>query len=100
MCVAVETARALVRASCARACTMSAAGAGHLHVRTPCIDSVALSQKTGCRVHLKLENTQPSGSFKIRGIGKGGYRKVYSGISFKVTNKQVTRGEQMRLFAF
>ena len=41
-----------------------------LHVRTPCIGSVALSQKTGCRVYLKLENTQPSGSFKIRGIGK------------------------------
>ena len=41
-----------------------------LHVRTPCIGSVSLSQKTKCRVLLKLENTQPSGSFKIRGIGE------------------------------
>jgi len=57
----------ILREHLSRACAMSAE---HLHVRTPCIESVALSQKTGCRVRLKLENTQPSGSFKIRGIGR------------------------------
>jgi len=41
-----------------------------LHIQTPCIGSVALSQASQCKVFLKLENTQPSGSFKIRGIGR------------------------------
>jgi len=41
----------------------------HLHIKTPLIESSPLSKKTGCQVLLKLENTQPSGSFKIRGIG-------------------------------
>ena len=36
---------------------------------TPLIESVALSIAARCRVHLKLENLQPSGSFKSRGIG-------------------------------
>ncbi|KAH7053172.1 tryptophan synthase beta subunit-like PLP-dependent enzyme [Macrophomina phaseolina] len=36
---------------------------------TPLIESVALSKAAGCRVFLKLENLQPSGSFKSRGIG-------------------------------
>ncbi|MCX7600479.1 MAG: threonine/serine dehydratase [Meiothermus sp.] len=38
------------------------------HLReTPLDDSVALSQITGARVWLKLENLQPTGSFKVRG---------------------------------
>ena len=41
----------------------------HLHVLTPLIESIPMSSKSGLRVFLKLENTQPSGSFKIRGIG-------------------------------
>ncbi|OJD31674.1 serine family amino acid catabolism-related protein [Diplodia corticola] len=36
---------------------------------TPLVESVALSNAAGCRVFLKLENLQPSGSFKSRGIG-------------------------------
>ncbi|PHH68473.1 hypothetical protein CDD82_535 [Ophiocordyceps australis] len=38
-------------------------------VKTPCIYSSALSRAAGCNVHLKLDNLQPSGSFKSRGIG-------------------------------
>eukprot|EP00039_Didymoeca_costata_P030278 m.28745 g.28745 ORF g.28745 m.28745 type:complete len:312 (-) comp8030_c0_seq1:1960-2895(-) len=41
-----------------------------LHVRTPLIKSIPLSAKYGASVFLKLDNLQPSGSFKIRGIGK------------------------------
>ncbi|WP_406625325.1 pyridoxal-phosphate dependent enzyme [Acidovorax sp. SDU_ACID1] len=40
-----------------------------LHIATPCIESHPLSQAAGRRVWLKLENLQPPGSFKIRGIG-------------------------------
>ncbi|KAI5358367.1 putative serine/threonine dehydratase, pyridoxal-phosphate-binding protein [Septoria linicola] len=36
---------------------------------TPLIESAKLSQAAGCRVFLKLEHLQPSGSFKIRGLG-------------------------------
>lgn len=38
-------------------------------VQTPLRESHALSAAAGCRVFLKLENLQPSGSFKSRGIG-------------------------------
>lgn len=41
-----------------------------LHVHTPLIESLALSQRWGKQVFLKLENCQPTGSFKIRGIGR------------------------------
>lgn len=37
--------------------------------RTPLIHSSTLSKSAGCQVYLKLENLQPSGSFKSRGIG-------------------------------
>ena len=40
-----------------------------LHIETPLIESRALSALLGRPVWLKLENTQPSGSFKLRGIG-------------------------------
>ncbi|KAF2717805.1 tryptophan synthase beta subunit-like PLP-dependent enzyme [Polychaeton citri CBS 116435] len=36
---------------------------------TPLIESTKLSEAAGCRILLKLENLQPSGSFKSRGIG-------------------------------
>ncbi|KAH7092368.1 tryptophan synthase beta subunit-like PLP-dependent enzyme [Paraphoma chrysanthemicola] len=36
---------------------------------TPLIHSRILSQHAGCQIYLKLENLQPSGSFKSRGIG-------------------------------
>jgi len=40
-----------------------------LHIRTPLIESLPLSEKWGKQVFLKMENMQPTGSFKIRGIG-------------------------------
>lgn len=41
----------------------------HLHARTPLIESVVLKEIYGQKVYLKLDNAQPSGSFKIRGMG-------------------------------
>ncbi|KAJ9143836.1 Tryptophan synthase beta subunit-like PLP-dependent enzyme [Pleurostoma richardsiae] len=38
-------------------------------IATPCIHSAPLSRAAGCNIFLKLENLQPSGSFKSRGIG-------------------------------
>ena len=38
-----------------------------LHVQTPLIFSAPLSKVANRPVFLKLENTQPSGSFKLRG---------------------------------
>lgn len=37
--------------------------------QTPLIESTKLSKEAGCRIFLKLENLQPSGSFKSRGLG-------------------------------
>ncbi|XP_063000427.1 serine dehydratase-like [Elgaria multicarinata webbii] len=39
------------------------------HVVTPVLESVALSQAAGTKVYMKMENVQPTGSFKIRGVG-------------------------------
>ncbi|KAK6612346.1 pyridoxal-phosphate dependent enzyme [Botrytis cinerea] len=47
-------------------------GEGHISkpwIKTPLVRSAALSRHAGCNVWLKLENLQPSGSFKSRGIG-------------------------------
>lgn len=41
-----------------------------LHIKTPLIYSKHLELLTGKYVHLKLEALQPSGSFKLRGIGR------------------------------
>lgn len=41
----------------------------NLHINTPLIESRALSLITGSQVWLKLDALQPTGSFKIRGIG-------------------------------
>ncbi|NIF18797.1 pyridoxal-phosphate dependent enzyme [Pantoea sp. Cy-639] len=40
-----------------------------LHIHTPLIESRPLSLSTGRTVWLKLEALQPSGSFKLRGVG-------------------------------
>lgn len=37
--------------------------------RTPLIHSTKLSKEAHCQIYLKLENLQPSGSFKSRGVG-------------------------------
>ncbi len=41
----------------------------NIHVQTPLIETLSLGRDLASRVWLKLENTQPSGSFKARGIG-------------------------------
>ena len=38
-------------------------------ISTPLKESLSVSRAAGCKVYLKLENLQPSGSFKSRGIG-------------------------------
>lgn len=43
--------------------------AKHFHLNTPLLESVSMSKRVGTTVYLKMENSQPSGSFKIRGIG-------------------------------
>lgn len=40
-----------------------------LHVKTPLLESLELSEIQGSRVFLKMDALQPSGSFKNRGIG-------------------------------
>jgi L-serine/L-threonine ammonia-lyase len=40
-----------------------------LHIETPLVESVPLCRKVEGRVWLKMESMQPSGSFKLRGIG-------------------------------
>lgn len=40
-----------------------------LHIHTPIWESPALSERAGAPVLLKMEALQPSGSFKIRGMG-------------------------------
>lgn len=39
------------------------------HVVSPVLESLPLSKAAGTKVFMKMENVQPSGSFKIRGIG-------------------------------
>uniref|UniRef100_A0A3Q0T3P2 L-serine ammonia-lyase n=1 Tax=Amphilophus citrinellus TaxID=61819 RepID=A0A3Q0T3P2_AMPCI len=39
------------------------------HLNTPLLESVSMSKRVGTAVYLKMENAQPTGSFKIRGIG-------------------------------
>ena len=41
----------------------------NLYLQTPLLQSTCLSNRYGYNVYLKLENVQPAGSFKIRGIG-------------------------------
>jgi len=40
-----------------------------LHIETPLVESLRLSRRAKGRVWLKMESLQPSGSFKLRGIG-------------------------------
>lgn len=39
------------------------------HIISPVLESLPLSKAAGTKVYMKLENIQPTGSFKIRGIG-------------------------------
>lgn len=49
------------------------------HINTPLLESVSMSKRAGTTVLLKMENSQPSGSFKIRGIGHLCQKVVQSG---------------------
>lgn len=40
-----------------------------MHITTPLLYSLPLSQLTNANIYLKMDNMQPVGSFKIRGIG-------------------------------
>ncbi len=51
----------------------------HLHIETPVIESIPLTRHVGQRVCLKMEALQPTGSFKIRGIGFACQRHLESG---------------------
>ena len=46
----------------------TSSGSGKLYIRTPLVESICGSH--AFKVYLKLENTQPSGSFKTRGISE------------------------------
>ncbi len=41
-----------------------------LHLQTPLFESKQLSKLSGKKILLKMECFQPTGSFKIRGIGQ------------------------------
>ncbi|KAL2099265.1 hypothetical protein ACEWY4_005745 [Coilia grayii] len=49
------------------------------HINTPLLESIGMSKRTGTTVLLKMESSQPSGSFKIRGIGHLCQKVVQSG---------------------
>ena len=42
---------------------------GPLHVSTPLIYSQPLSERNERKTYIKMDNCQPSGSFKLRGLG-------------------------------
>ena len=50
-----------------------------LHIQTPLLESLPLSRRSGSRVWLKIDAMQPSGSFKLRGIGRACSHYVRSG---------------------
>jgi len=57
-----------------------------LHIRTPLIESRTISKAVGAQVFLKLENTQPTGTFKIRGIGNLCQHAVKEGLKHFVSS--------------
>ena len=57
-----------------------------LHINTPLMQSVALSQYINGNVWLKIEAMQPSGSFKTRGIGLACREYIANGAERLVTS--------------
>ncbi len=51
-----------------------------LHIQTPLLESLALSRIAGTGVWLKMEALQPSGSFKLRGVGRACSHHVRRGV--------------------
>ena len=60
-----------------------------LHEKTPIIKSAKLSKLAGREVLLKLDNLQPPGSFKIRGIGNLVQKGVSSGAKLGYLKKRI-----------
>lgn len=50
-----------------------------LHIETPLVESHAVACRAGQRVSLKMDALQPSGSFKLRGIGHACATRVAAG---------------------
>jgi L-serine/L-threonine ammonia-lyase len=57
-----------------------------VHVATPTVRSTPLSAAAGADVWLKLENVQPSGSFKLRGMGLAAARAAARGATGLVSS--------------
>jgi L-serine/L-threonine ammonia-lyase len=55
-----------------------------LHITTPLLTHRPLSARLGKQVSLKMESLQPSGSFKLRGIGRMCQRAAARGVSHLV----------------
>lgn len=55
-----------------------------LHISTPLLEHRSLSARLGKQVWLKMESSQPSGSFKLRGIGLMCQRAVAQGATHLV----------------
>ena len=51
----------------------------HLHIETPLFESRPLTLRSGKEIWLKFESMQPTGSFKIRGIGQACQEYVRQG---------------------
>jgi L-serine/L-threonine ammonia-lyase len=57
-----------------------------LHISTPLVESPPIGRLAGRTILLKLENTQPAGTFKIRGIGNLCTHAVRDGIDHFVSS--------------
>ncbi len=63
-----------------------------LHIATPVYESTAMEQLTGKKIFLKMECLQPTGSYKIRGIGHHCEKLVRSGIGHLVASSAGNAG--------
>jgi len=61
-----------------------------LHIATPLIESLTMSQRVSANIWLKMEALQPSGSFKIRGIGHACQQYVKQGAGGRTHHHQTT----------
>jgi L-serine/L-threonine ammonia-lyase len=59
---------------------------GYLHIKTPLIESLALSRNIKGSAWLKMDALQPSGSFKLRGIGYACQQYMVRGASAFITS--------------
>lgn len=70
--------------------------AGVLHVAAPLIYSEGLSRTLDAEVWLKMDNCQPSGSFKLRGIGLACQRAKERGYTKLVSSSGVTQHQSLQ----